>query len=140
MVIKMITKQVDMNNIHLLPEKKTKSMETAMDGCLESISPENRVIFMRRYWFCDTYAEIAAHYGISERKVKRLLQDTRKMMCIYLNRPWGSFGINEVDIKFIREAESTTFRVLDGNQHHFLLFALDFARFIISSIRSPEYV
>ena len=117
-----------------------RQLQSKIDGFLESISLVNRVIFIRRYWFCDTHAEIAAHYGISERKVKRLLQDTRKMMCIYLNRPWGSFSVNEVDIKFIREAESTTFRNLDGNQHHFLLFALDFARFIISSIRSPEYV
>lgn len=116
------------------------SHQSKIDGFLESISLVNRVIFIRRYWFCDTHAEIAAHYGISERKVKRLLQDIREMLCCYLNRPWGSFGVNEVDIKFIREAESTTFRDLDGHQHHYLLFVLDFARFIISSIRSPEYV
>lgn len=106
MVIKLLAKQVDMNNIHLLPEKETKSIEIAMDGCLESISPENRVIFMRRYWFCDTYAEIAARYGISERKVRHQIQGIRAYMCDYLGLAWGSFGINYVDAKFIREAEN----------------------------------
>ncbi len=53
---------------------------------LESVSQESRVIFMRRYWFCDSIAEIAKRYGISESKVKMRLQRTRNQLAEYLNR------------------------------------------------------
>lgn len=53
---------------------------------LQSISPESRLIFMRRYWFCDSIAEIAKRYGISESKVKMRLQRTRNQLAQYLNK------------------------------------------------------
>lgn len=103
-----------------------------MDKFLESISLANRVIFLRRYWFCETYAEIASHYGIKERKVKRIVLDTRKQMCAYLEKPWGTFGINKVDNKFLREAENVVslrekrvflrdFRSMPNDLKHYLL-------------------
>lgn len=101
----MLTKEVDLNSINSLPEKDTTSPETAVDRFLEGISLEKRVIFMRRYWFCDTYAEIASRYGMRERKVKRIILDTREELCTYLQKPWGTFGISQIDSKFVREAE-----------------------------------
>ena len=53
---------------------------------LESISQESRVIFMRRYWFCDSIVEIAKRYEISESKVKMRLQRTRNQLAAYLNK------------------------------------------------------
>ena len=53
---------------------------------LESLSQESRVIFLRRYWFCDTIAEIAARYDISESKVKMRLHRTRAQLAHYLNK------------------------------------------------------
>ena len=53
---------------------------------LESISLESRVIFMRRYWFCDSIAEIAKRYAITESKVKMRLQRTRNQLADYLNK------------------------------------------------------
>lgn len=53
---------------------------------LESISQESRVIFMRRYWFCDSITEIAKRYGISESKVKMRLQRTRNQLAAHLNK------------------------------------------------------
>lgn len=85
--------------------QNTTTNITSINRYFESISPENRVIFIRRYWFCDTYAEIALRYGISERKAKRHIQKTREHMCDYLGRTWGSFGINHIDAKFVKEAE-----------------------------------
>lgn len=32
------------------------------------LTPETRVIFLRRYWYVETAAEIAERYGISENK------------------------------------------------------------------------
>lgn len=79
-----------------------------MDKFLENISLENRVFFMRRYWFCDTYAEIAVRYGISERKVKRQIHRTRAQLSDYLNKAGSPFGMNHIDVTFVREAESVT--------------------------------
>ena len=79
---------------------------TAMDCFLESVPIENRMIFIRRYWFCDTYAEIAFRYGMRERKVRRIIQDTREEMCVYLEKPWGTFGISQIAPTFVREAEA----------------------------------
>ena len=53
---------------------------------LESISQESRLIFMRRYWFHDSIAEIAQRYGISESKVKMRLHRTRNQLAEYLNK------------------------------------------------------
>ena len=44
---------------------------------LESLNRESRLIFLRRYLYVDTVAEIAARYGISESKVKTQLHRTR---------------------------------------------------------------
>ena len=79
-----------------------------LDIFLESMSLEDRVIFLRRYWFCDTYAEIASRFGITERKVKRHLRQTKDQMSTYLGQPWGSYGINLVNAKYVREAEKVT--------------------------------
>lgn len=121
----MITEQLDTYSMESLPEKETTSIANAINRFLESISLENRVIFMRRYWFCDTCAEIAARYGISERKVKRQIQETREQMCDYLGRTWGSFGINHVEAKFVREAEAAVSLKEDRNLYHFSSLLLD---------------
>lgn len=88
-----------------VPLIELKEIGTAMDRFLESIPIENRVIFIRRYWFCDTYTEIASRLGINERKVKRHLRQTKDQMSTYLGQPWGSYGINLVNVKYVREAE-----------------------------------
>ena len=67
-------------------EMTAKEIGRAMNTFLESISQESRVIFLRRYWFCDTIAEIAARYGISESKVKMRLHRTRMQLADYLNK------------------------------------------------------
>lgn len=58
----------------------------AMNAFLETLSPESRLIFLRRYWFCDTIAEIAARYHISESKVKTRLHRIRAKLFTYLEK------------------------------------------------------
>lgn len=67
-------------------EVEAKEIGRAMNAFLESLPQESRVIFLRRYWFCDTVAEIARRYGISESKVKMRLLRTRKQLADYLNK------------------------------------------------------
>ena len=67
-------------------EMSAKEIGIAMNGFLENLSQESRVIFLRRYWFCDTIAEIAERYGTSESKVKMRLHRTRKQLADFLNK------------------------------------------------------
>ncbi len=53
---------------------------------LESISLENRLIFLRRYWYADSIQEIAARYRISQSKVKTQLHRTRKKLQLFLEK------------------------------------------------------
>ena len=102
----MLTTKADMNGKHLLLNQEIVAIANTMDMFLESIPLEDRVIFIRRYWFCETYAEIASRYGLRERKVKRIILDTREELCVYLEKPWGTFGISQIDSKFVMEAEN----------------------------------
>ena len=85
-----------------MPLIELQEIGTALDRFLESIPIENRMIFIRRYWFCDTYAEIATRYGMKERKVRRIIQDRREELCLYLEKPWGTFGISQIAPTFVR--------------------------------------
>ena len=51
---------------------------------LDTLSEKDCVIFMRRYWFCSAYAEIAKYVGISEKNVSVRLARIRKQMKDYL--------------------------------------------------------
>ena len=63
-----------------------KEIGRAMNLFLEGLPTESRLIFMRRYWYCDTVAEIAARYRISESKVKTRLHRIRAQLNSYLEK------------------------------------------------------
>ena len=67
-------------------EMAGKELGRILDAFLRTLTPENRVIFMRRYWYVDTIAEIAARYGISEGAVQMRLNRTRAKLCTYLEK------------------------------------------------------
>lgn len=56
-----------------------------IDNFLSKLSKQNRIIFMRRYWFCDSYAEISARVGISEKNVSVRLTRIKNQLRVYLN-------------------------------------------------------
>ncbi len=53
---------------------------------LATLRREDRVIFLRRYWFADSVSEIAQRYAISESKVKTQLHRTRVKLRDYLHK------------------------------------------------------
>ena len=57
-----------------------------LDTFLRSLSPENRMVFLRRYWYVDTIAEIAVRYGISESAVNMRLNRTRAKLSAFLEK------------------------------------------------------
>ena len=54
-----------------------RELRRVLEGFLDSLPKESRLIFLRRYLDVDTVAEIAARYGISESKVKTQLHRPR---------------------------------------------------------------
>jgi len=67
-------------------EMEANEISRAINVFLGNLNQESRVIFLRRYWFCDTVAEIAERYGISESKVKMRLHRTRAQLAEFLNK------------------------------------------------------
>lgn len=63
-----------------------KELGMILDAFLRTLSQENRMVFMRRYWYVDTVAEIAARYEISESAVQMRLNRTRAKLCTYLEK------------------------------------------------------
>lgn len=66
-------------------EIEAKELTRVIESFLDRLTVENRVIFMRRYWFSDTYADIADRMGISEKNVSVRLTRTRREMRKYLS-------------------------------------------------------
>lgn len=65
-------------------EVETKELVRIIEGFLNTLSSENRVIFLQRYWFSDTYSDIAKKVGISEKSVSVRLSRIRKKLREYL--------------------------------------------------------
>lgn len=67
-------------------EMESKLLVHTIEDFLDGLSQENRVIFMRRYWFADSYAQIAECIGISEKNVSVRLTRIRNQMRHYLTK------------------------------------------------------
>lgn len=61
-----------------------KELSRIIESFLDTLSEENSVIFLRRYWFSDTYSEIAQRMGISEKNVSVRLTRIRKKLKDFL--------------------------------------------------------
>ena len=63
-----------------------QEVRNTLERFLEDLPGESRLIFLRRYLFADSVAQIAARYHISESKVKTQLHRTRKKLYVYLKK------------------------------------------------------
>lgn len=61
-----------------------RELTEIIESFLDSLSKENRVIFLRRYWFSDTYTDIAKQVGLTEKNVSVRLTRIRKELRKYL--------------------------------------------------------
>lgn len=48
-----------------------------VNAFLETLSVQERRVFLRRYWYCDAIRDISIRYGYRESKVKMMLKRTR---------------------------------------------------------------
>ena len=67
-------------------EIASKELAMLLDRFLRTLTPENQMVFLRRYWYADTISEIAARYGISESAVLMRLNRTRRKLAAYLSK------------------------------------------------------
>ena len=52
----------------------------SMNRFLEGLKKEQRIVFLRRYWYMDDISEIVSRYGFSESKVKSMLMRVRNRL------------------------------------------------------------
>jgi len=67
-------------------EMDRQELRRVLESFLDELAKENRLIFLRRYLYADTVAQIAERYGISESKVKTQLHRTRAKLRNHLSR------------------------------------------------------
>lgn len=58
----------------------------ALEEYLRSVPEEQRVIFVGRYYFCDSLRDIARYYGFSESKIKSILYRVRTGLKLHLEK------------------------------------------------------
>ena len=59
-------------------EIEAKELARIIEAFLDTLTLENRVIFMRRYWFADSYKDIAEFVGLSEKTISVRLTRIRE--------------------------------------------------------------
>ena len=68
------------------PEKalEGKELSRMIDAFLDTLTPNDRNMFLRRYWFFDSIDQIAGGFGVSQSKVKMRLYRIRNRLKDYL--------------------------------------------------------
>ena len=64
----------------------SQTLARTIEAFLDTLTRENRVIFIRRYWFCESYREIAGFVGLSEKNISVRLTRMRKQLKQYLQK------------------------------------------------------
>ena len=61
-------------------------LKDVINGFLVSLDAEKRNVFLRRYWYLDSVADISKRFGLSESKVKTMLFRIRNKLRGYLKK------------------------------------------------------
>lgn len=68
----------------LRPDMGGEELGWTVNEFLKQLDPDSRNIFLRKYWFFDSVAEIASRFSFSQSKVKSSLFHTREKLKKYL--------------------------------------------------------
>lgn len=71
---------------HVEAEYEFGELTKTINLFLYSAKREERIIFVRRYWYADSVKEIAKRFQISESNVKSMLFRMRKRLKVYLEK------------------------------------------------------
>lgn len=72
----------DLNTVE--GEIEARELARIIESFLDTLTVENRVIFMRRYWFSDSCKDIAEFVGLTEKNISVRLTRIRQKMKSYL--------------------------------------------------------
>lgn len=67
-------------------EAEARELSRLINAFLAMLSAEKRAVFLRRYWYFDSIAEIAKSFGFRESKVKTMLFRMREKLRAYLEK------------------------------------------------------
>lgn len=67
-------------------QMESKELSRIIGAFLRTQTPENRMIFVRRYWYADSVSQIAQRYEINESAVTMRLRRTRDKLAAYLKK------------------------------------------------------
>lgn len=67
-------------------QAQSQELGRLLNDFLGTLSEENRKLFMRRYWYADSVAEIAQRFRMGESKVKTRLFRTRNQLRVFLEK------------------------------------------------------
>lgn len=67
-------------------QMESKELSRIIGTFLRTQTPENRMIFVRRYWYADSVSQIAQRYEINESAVTMRLRRTRDKLAAYLKK------------------------------------------------------
>lgn len=63
-----------------------KFLGQSINSFLDTLDELSRVVFLKRYWFCDSVEDIAENTGMTENSVYKKLSATRKKLKIHLEK------------------------------------------------------
>ena len=66
-------------------DEQREQLREALNSFLASLPQKNRMIFVRRYWYTDSVADIAAAYDMNENSVNALLFRMRRQLKKHLH-------------------------------------------------------
>jgi len=74
------------SSVNIETELAAKELTLLLDSFLDTLDKENRMMFVRRYWYSDSISNIAARFHISSNNVTVRLFRTREKLQIYLRK------------------------------------------------------
>ncbi len=72
------------SSVNVESELAAKELTLLLDSFLDTLDKENRMIFVRRYWYSDSIPNIAASFQTSSNNVTVRLFRTREKLQVYL--------------------------------------------------------
>ena len=67
-------------------EASREALAHALSDFLRTLGEEERGVFMRRYWYCDSVKEIARRMDCGQSRIKMMLKRTREKLSAYLEQ------------------------------------------------------
>ena len=67
-------------------EASSEALAHALSDFLRTLGEEERGVFMRRYWYCDSVKEIARRMDCGQSKIKMMLKRMRERLSAYLEQ------------------------------------------------------